>query len=110
MHATIFVPMGRKRTRDFDLPPRMYRRGKALYYVGGDRRWVPLGNDLSRAKRLWAEFECVQDSHTVADLVSHYIADKMQRRAPSTVKQYRSFANTIRREWGSLPCEALRAP
>jgi len=88
----------------------MYRRGNALYYVGADRRWIPLGNDLNRAKRLWVDFEYIQDSRTVDDLVSRYIADKMERRAPSTVKQYRSFANAIRREWGSLPCEALRAP
>jgi hypothetical protein len=52
--------MGRKRTRDFDLPPRMARKGAALYYVTNERprRWIPLGTDLNRARRTWADLEC----------------------------------------------------
>ena len=107
---TIPVPMGRKRLTDFDLPPRMYRRGQALYYVGADRKWRPLGSDLAKAKRLWADLEYVIEHRTVADLVDRYIADKMERRAASTLKQYKSMANVIRRVWSELPCDSLRAP
>lgn len=106
----MFAPMGRPRTRDFDLPPRMYRRGEALYYVGADRRWIRLGSNLAKAKRRWADLEHTVEHRTVGDLVDRYILDKMERRAASTVKQYRSFANAIRKEWGDLPCETLRAP
>ena len=106
----MFAPMGRPRSRDFDLPPRMYRRGKALYYVGADKRWIPLGSDLGRAKRIWADLEVVIEQRTVADLCDRYIDDKMDERAASTRKQYRSFARRVRREWPDLPCDSLRAP
>lgn len=86
----------------------MARQGKALYYVGADRKWIPLGSDLAKAKRLWADREYVVEHRTVADLCDRYISEKMGRRAPSTVKQYRSFAGAIRKEWGSLPCASLR--
>jgi integrase len=88
----------------------MYRRGKALYYVGADGRWIPLGSDLARAKRRWADFECVVEQRTVAELCERYIADKMGARAPSTVKQYRAAARAIAAEWPGLPCDQLRAP
>ena len=110
MHSIMSLPMGRPRSRDFDLPPRMYRRGKALYYVGHDRRWIPLGSDLARAEWQWADFEYVVERHTIAELCERYIADKMSGRAASTIKQYRSFLNTIRKEWPDAACEALRAP
>ena len=64
---TITLPVGRKRTKDFDLPPHLHRRGKALYYVGADRKWIPLGSDLGRAKRRWADLEYVVEARTVAD-------------------------------------------
>lgn len=101
--------MGRKRTRDFDLPPRMYRRGARFYYVTHARRWIPLGTDLAQAKRKWADHECTGCAGTVADLCDRYIADCMKKAAGSTVKQYKSFANTIREEW-PIPADLLTTP
>jgi len=75
MHYTMHVPMGRPRTKDFDLPPRMRRKGKALYYDHGNGHWTPLGSDLARAKRRWADFECVSTQRGVADLVDRYLTD-----------------------------------
>lgn len=98
MSAQSAVPMGRRRTRDFDLPPRLYRRGDRFYYVTHERRWIPLGADRARALRLWADYECLGCAGTVADLVDRYVSDCLTGRAPATVKQYRSFANTIRGE------------
>lgn len=108
MSAQSAVLMGRKRTRDFDLPPRLYRRGARFYYVTHERRWIPLGTDLARAKRLWADYECLGCAGNVPDLVDRYLADCMAGRAASTVKQYRSFANTIRREWPTTPADLLQ--
>lgn len=99
--------MGRPRTKDFDLPPRMARKGDALYYVARGK-WIPLGSDLARAKRRWADLECVSVDRTVGDLVDRYLADCCDGLADSTRSQYASAANTIRREWGDLPCELLR--
>jgi hypothetical protein len=87
--------MGRKRTRDFDLPCRLYRRGARFYYVTHERRWIPLGTDLAAAKRKWADFECLGQLGTVSALIDRYLADHTGNLAPSTLKRYRAFARTI---------------
>lgn len=104
------APMGRKRIRDFDLPPRMYRRGDRYYYVTHTGRWIPLGKDLAVAKRKWADLECCGSSGTVADLCERYVADCMDKAAASTRKQYKSFAKRIRLEWGDIPADLLTPP
>lgn len=74
--------MGRRRTRDLDLPPRMRRRrfksGDRYYYdhgwVNGKRVWQPLSNDFAEAKRKWAEIEADGPSGgTFAALAAHYL-------------------------------------
>jgi integrase len=110
MSAQSVVLMGRKRTRDFDLPPRLYRRGDRFYYVTHERRWIPLGKDLARAKRLWADYECLGCAGNVSDLVDRYVSDCMGKAAASTVRQYKAFANVIRREWPDTPADLLTPP
>ena len=98
------VPMGRRRTRDFDLPPRMVRRrgprGDRYYYVTHDRRWIPLGPDLAQAKRLWADHECITQVATVRSLLDRYLTDCVKDLAPATRKQYRIYSTAI---CGELP-------
>lgn len=104
------VQMGRKRTKDFDLPPRMQRRGERLYYVGANKRWVPLGTDLAYAKRRWADFEAVGEDATVGALCDRYVGDCMAKASDSTKRQYKSCANIIRAKWGDLPPDYLSPP
>lgn len=87
--------MGRKRTVNHDLPPRMARKGASYYYVcNAPRRWIPLGSDLARAKRLWAEQEAPGPrGATVGDLVQRYI--DREDREPNTVTQYRTYQKAI---------------
>lgn len=101
-------PMGRKRSRDFDLPPRLYRRGARYYYVTHERRWIPLGADLDHAKRLWADYECIGHEATIASLLDRYLADCLKDRAPATRKQYRVFAKALCAEFGEWPLDALK--
>ena len=108
MHAQC-PPMGRRRTRDFDLPPRLYRRGDSYYYVTHERRWIPLGKDLVRAKRLWADYECAPLANTVTALVVRYLSDHTDDLAESTRKSYTRYAKTIDREWGATPLDQLEA-
>lgn len=109
---TIPVPMGRRRTKDFDLPPHMARKGAAFYYVTNDRprRWIPLGTDLNRARRLWAELECSVAPMTVAALLQRYLADFADDWSASTRKQYAAFARDLTEEFGERPVESLSAP
>lgn len=99
--------MGRKRTRDFDLPPRLHRRGARYYYVTHERRWMPLGDNLALVKRKWADLECLGVGSTVRELVWSYFDAKVAGGKPSTVKQYRAFANAIEAEWGTLAADRL---
>lgn len=89
--------MGRKRTTNFDLPPRLQRKGNAFYYVcnGKPRKWIPLGTDLAKAKRQWAELEAgtATDNLTVGQLVQKYI-DREQR-AENTQRSYHSLQRSL---------------
>lgn len=102
--------MGRKRTKDFELPPRLHRKGGAFYYVTHPgRKWIPLGSDLGRAKRKWADLECMHDGETVDSLIERYLADCIAKRAASTAKRYKLFRQTIAKEWGPLPVNLLQS-
>lgn len=88
--------MGRRRTINHDLPPRMARKGANYYYVcNAPRRWIPLGQDLARAKRRWAELDAPLQpaTLTVACLVQRYI--DREDRPHSTATQYASYLRCI---------------
>lgn len=73
----------------------MQRKGNAYYYVC-KAKWLPLGSDLARAKRRWAELEgdgYAPSSVSVADLVQRYI-DREDRPA-GTLMQYRSWQRAL---------------
>lgn len=105
--------MGRRRSKDFDLPPHMARKGAAFYYVTNDRprRWIPLGTDLNRARRLWLDLECAPVAETtVAALLTRYLADFADDWSAATKRQYAAFAKTLTVEFGHLPVDGLTAP
>jgi integrase len=98
--------MGRRRSRWFDLPPRLQRKGSSFYFVtsGPSRKWIPLGSDLAKAKRLWADLDAgAPASLSVADLVQRYI--DREARPYSTAKQYKSYHKTIA---GAFPIPAAQ--
>jgi integrase len=101
--------MGRKRSKDFDLPPRMARKGANYYYVcNAPRKWIPLGSDLATAKRRWAEHDAPirTESFTVASLVQKYV-DRAYR-PHSTATQYASYRRAIADAF-PIPAEQLRS-
>lgn len=88
--------MGNKSTKNHDLPPRMQRKGMRFYYVcaGKPRTWIPLGPDLAKAKRKWAELDGGEPaSLSVSDLVQRYL--DQEDRAAGTAMQYRSYHKAI---------------
>lgn len=99
--------MGRRRTKDLDLPPRLYRRGLSFYYVSADKRWHPLGKDKARALRLWAELECLPLAATVGDIVRRYLADCIAKRAASTRAKYVGYGKSLEAKFGTLPADDL---
>lgn len=71
--------MGRKRSKDFDLPPNVYRKGTRLYWRNPANRsqWTPLGDDINEARRRWAELEGEVISDT--DKALHVIVRRYER-------------------------------
>lgn len=105
--------MGRRRSKSFDLPPHMARKGNAYYFVSSlkPRKWIPLGSDLAKAKRLWAELDAgAPPSLSVADLVQRWIDrnPKGKPRPYSTMKQYRSYHKAIAEAF-PIPANQLTA-
>lgn len=49
--------MGRRRKNNFNLPPRMYLKHGAYYYVSRENKWLRLSDDKSIAFSKWAEIE-----------------------------------------------------
>jgi hypothetical protein len=103
-------PLGRKRTRNFDLPPHMAMKGGSFYYVcnGKPRVWIPLGTDRAKALRLWAEHEAgPQVGLSVGDLVQRYIDSIRGTAAHSTIIQYNSYQRELARSF-PIPAAQLR--
>jgi hypothetical protein len=103
-------PLGRKRTRNFDLPRHMAMKGGRYYYVcnGKPRVWIPLGTDRARALRLWAEHEAgPQVGLSVGDLVQRYI-DRSDELTPGSRKQYQSFQRALAEAF-PIPASQLSA-
>lgn len=49
--------MGRRRKNNFNLPPRMYLKHGAYYYVSRENKWIRLSDDKAIAFAKWAEIE-----------------------------------------------------
>lgn len=99
------MSMGRKRTSNFNLPPRMHLKGGCYYHVSSavPRKWTRLDPDPSRAKILWATLENEHvDTDSFQTLADRYMAECTDNLAPATQKQYRIYANTLSAVFGKL--------
>lgn len=86
--------MGRKRSKNTNLPPGMQarRRGKTIYYYydhgGKPRREESLGKDFILAVRRWSEIEQAQPGRAIAakfkDAADAYTRAVMPKKAPRT--------------------------
>lgn len=96
--------MGRKPSKNLNLPPRMRardRRGVVLYYYdtgGKPRREIPLGKDYTTAVRKWAELEGDQANPgkllTFKDVSDKYVREVMPSKAARTMKD-----NLVELDW-----------
>lgn len=79
--------MGRRRTNNLDLPPRLYLKHGAYYYEQPNtRRWIRLSDNKAEALVKWAEYEGT-DSHenpTVRELFARYLVNVAAKKAAST--------------------------
>lgn len=93
--------MGRRRQNNIDLPPRMQKKGNAFYYVASTkpRKWIPLGNELAKARIKWAQLENgdTVDSRMFCTRLDEYlVSPKFEKLADKTRRQYENVAKTLR--------------
>lgn len=105
--------MGRKRTRNHDLPPRMHLKGRMFYHVSTDspRKWTKLSDDLALAKRLWAEIE--GDYYDPQDITFRAIAARYRNEVFPTKAAQTQRGNELELQrleavFGVMPIEAIK--
>ena len=100
-------PMGRRRTRDFDLPPLMIRR-RGRYYYG--RQQIALGADFRAALRKYAELHTGQaPPGTFADAADAYrnAEDGLKARKPKTQAEYERQLDVLVAAFGRMKIDAI---
>jgi len=105
--------MGRRRSKHFDLPPRMHLKGKTYYYVTTDspRKWQKLDADLAIAKKLWAEIEGEQVNpldYTFHAIALRYRKIVLPTKAPQTQKDNEKELQRLEAVFGSMPIDAVK--
>lgn len=102
--------MGRPKTTNKDLPPRMGRKGNAFYYIPsvGERAWEPLGSDKARALVKWAEYEGKDQGATVRDAWTRYQALHLPSLAKNTQRNYLVSSRAVLKRWGDAPVNELK--
>ncbi|MCX7208153.1 MAG: tyrosine-type recombinase/integrase [Proteobacteria bacterium] len=83
--------MSYPRSKDKDLPSRVYRKHGSFWFVDPSKKWHKLAplNDLTLALRKYAELvtPALANATTVAGIINKYLADK-QTLAQKTRKEY----------------------
>lgn len=91
--------MGRHRTANKHLPPRMQlKRGRYYWtpFVDGKRTWKPLGDDYVQALLRWRELEGHSEgAATVTQLMQNALGVLVDRVKPSTFKEFTRAANHL---------------
>lgn len=97
--------MGRKRTANHDLPPRMHRKGESYYHVTSTapRKWTCLGSSLPQAKLKWAELEMAgSDERNFEALADRYMAECMADKSESWQRDSRNRAAVLVKVFGQM--------
>ena len=92
--------MGRKNTRNLNMPPHMHprtqRSGKVYYYMYTNdkpRKEIALGSDFILALRKYANLnvaDAPKESARFSDVITKYQVESVPKLAPNTIKMYRS--------------------
>lgn len=93
--------MGRRRTSNLDLPPRMHLRSGTYYHVTTTtekRVWTNLGKDKASALRQWADIEASGDGQdSLAMLLDDWVkTEAYTSLSANTQKAYRSVIKQLK--------------
>ena len=105
--------MGRRRSRDFDLPPRMHRKGERFFYVTSTtpRKWLPLGDDINEARRQWAKLEGETEDpadKTFSVIVRRYKREVLPTKALRTRRDNEKELVQLEAVFGQVPIDGIQ--
>jgi integrase len=112
--------MGRKNTRNLNMPPHMHprtqRSGKVYYYMyqkGGDgkRKEIALGDDFILALKKYAELNVVVAAGagtTFSDVYKRYLVDALPKLAASSAKMWRSDIKHLLESFADAPLSQIK--
>lgn len=105
--------MGRKKTINKDLPPRLFvRQGKRgdTYYYTGVRPAVNLGRDRTAALRKWAELESGKDfiPQNFRAIAQCYLRDIIPTKAPRTQQDNMKELDRLNNVFGDMPIAGIK--
>lgn len=112
--------MGRKNTRNLNMPPHMHprtqRSGKTYYYMykkddAGKRVEIALGDDFILALKKYAELNVVVDAGagaTFTDVYKRYLVDALPKLAASSAKMWRSDIKHLLAAFNDAPLSQIR--
>lgn len=103
-------PMGRKRSSNHDLPPRMHIKGGCYYYVTSTtpRKWIRLDKSIQVAKQMWASLEGAGTPGTFESLANKFMAECTPALAENTRKNYAVHSKTLIKVFGSMQLNEIR--
>ena len=103
--------MGRRRKNNFNLPPRMYLKHGAYYYVSRVNKWIRLSEDKSLAFAKWAEIEGETPRESgsekpfvgsMAALIDKYMIEIAPKKAKATYTGNLMEAKNIKEVFGKM--------
>lgn len=105
-------PMGRRKTVQTDLPPRMRRIRRAYYYDHGivdGKRWrEPLGSDYPKALKRWAEIEAGTPADgTIGALIDLYRKEELPKASARTREDREAHLILLDRVFGRMEADSL---
>ncbi len=110
--------MGRKRTKDKGLPPRMYKRGEVYYHacwIDRKLKWTRLSANKAEALTLWAAIEGQstvpgEKTGTIGAAIARYEGEILPALRPRTQEDYHRILKALRDVFGHMRIESLRRP
>lgn len=92
--------MGRRRTKNLKLPPRMQKKGHVFYYtpfVHGKLKWIRLSDNYAQAIAAWAKHEgSTNIGTTVGHALDRVLIEFVPTKAPPTQREYIRYASALR--------------
>lgn len=97
--------MGRRRTKDHDLPPGMVRKRDRYYY---GRNQTALGDDYPTALKMWAELRGIPgERKTFAHACADYEKHELPKRQPGTRQNYGYHIATLLKVFGLVKLDEI---